>query len=82
MYRIAICDDDVRYAEYLEKLFKYRLFLTADDVMFYRYTSGEALINDLYKQIPFNLLILDMQLGGKDGDETAKLLGKSIRTVY
>lgn len=76
MYRIAICDDDERYAEYLEKLLKYRLLLTADDVMFYRYPSGEALINDLYKQIPFDLLILDMQLGGKDGDETAKFFRK------
>lgn len=71
MYRIAICDDDERYIEYLEKIFRYRLFL--EDVIFYKYTSGEDLVRDFYKQIPFNLLILDMQLKDIDGDKTAKL---------
>lgn len=76
MYRIAICDDDERYIGYLEKLLKHRLFLNESEMMFYRYTSGESLVNNLDKGIPFNLLILDMQLKKIDGDETAKLFRK------
>lgn len=73
MYRIAICDDDERYIEYLEKLFKSNFFFNENNVMFFRYTSGEALIDNLKKEIPFDLLILDMQLEQMDGDETAKM---------
>lgn len=73
MYRIAICDDDEKYIDYLEELFKKRLLLNSDETAFYRYNSGESLVNDLNNNIPFNLLILDMQLKSLSGDDTAKL---------
>ncbi|MDD7719544.1 MAG: LytTR family DNA-binding domain-containing protein [Eubacteriaceae bacterium] len=72
MYHIAICDDDERYIQYLEKLLVGRVFLPSEEVLFYRYHSGEELDRALDKRIPFDLLILDMQMESLDGDETAR----------
>lgn len=76
MFRIAICDDDLEYIEYLEELIKNLKIIDANDITFYRYTSGEELVSNLYMEIPFDLLILDMQLKQYDGDETAGLFRK------
>lgn len=42
------------------------------NVMFYKYSSGEELIKSFDENIPFHLLILDMQMRKLDGDETAR----------
>ena len=42
----------------------------------YEYCSGEELIINLEGTVHFDLLILDMQLGGIDGDETAGIFRK------
>ena len=76
MYHIAICDDNENYIVYLEKLLMGRVFSDSEDIRFYRYRSGEELDRDLYKNIPFDLLILDMQMKSLDGDETAKRFRK------
>ncbi len=72
MYYIAICDDDLNFADYIIKLLIGRVGLEEDEVVFYKYGSGEELIKSFDKNIPFDLLILDMQMGKLDGDETAK----------
>lgn len=72
MYYIAICDDDLNYIDYLEKILRLRVGLSADEVIFCKYSSGEELVNDLEQNIPFHLLILDMQMKALDGDDTAK----------
>lgn len=72
MYHIAICDDDLLYAEYIEKLIKENSRLNIAELVFYKFDSGEKFIAATEQDIPYDLLILDMKLGKMDGDETAK----------
>ena len=81
MYRIAICDDEETYIDYLERLFKQRLSIDSEKIKLYKYTSGEDLVNSFSKEIPYNLLILDMKLSGIDGDETAQLFREKYPDV-
>lgn len=71
MYYVAICDDDLNYATYIECLFYKHIGIKPDEIAFYKYSSGEELIKDFEKQIPFHLLILDMKMEGMNGDDTA-----------
>ncbi len=74
MYHIAICDDSKEYILYLSSILKelegninYKIF---------EYSSGEELARNMDRGINYDLLILDMQLGGMDGDETAEIFRK------
>ena len=76
MYNIAICDDDKIFIQYLK-----RMILSASEdknyqLNIYEYYSGEELIMNLEGTVHFDLLILDMQLGRLDGDETARIFRK------
>ena len=76
MYNIAICDDDKIFIQYLKRM----IFSASEDKNYqlniYEYNSGEELIMNLEGMVHFDLLILDMQLGRLDGDETAKIFRK------
>ncbi len=76
MYHIAICDDCKEYIMYLRDIFKDIEKESNIDYKIYEYDSGEELVRNLDRGIKFDLLILDMQLGGMDGDETAKIFRK------
>lgn len=70
MYNIAICDDDQVYIQYMKKLI---ITCGFDDVVnFYEYYSGEELVADFKNHIDYDVLILDMQMSGMDGNQTAK----------
>ena len=43
-----------------------------DDVIFYEFSSGEKLLESMRDD--YNLIFLDIQMSGIDGNETAKLL--------
>lgn len=81
MYHIAVCDDDKMFVEYIEKIIKKSWNKDEKELKFYEYSSGEELINQMTDIVQYDLLILDMQLGGMDGDETAKLFRKSLRML-
>lgn len=71
MYNIAICDDEGIFIDYMKKM----LNTSADDkhsFRFYEFHSGEDLISSVNDGLNIDLLILDMELGGMDGDETAQ----------
>lgn len=68
MYHIGICDDDPIFIKYIKQLF----CEVQREIEFYEYLSGEALIQDMQMRESYDLLILDMQLPGMDGNETAK----------
>lgn len=72
MYNIAICDDDLFFIQYMKNII---LTSGLDErmIMFYEYHSGEELIKSLDTNIEYDLLILDMQMGNMDGNQTAKL---------
>lgn len=64
MYRIAICDDDIAYTEYLEKKIK-EVLGKSERSSICKYYSGEEFIDDL--ELEFDLVFLDMQMGEIDG---------------
>ena len=72
MFHIAICDDDRNFIAYLKRVIKKAKGNEKYEYKVYEYISGEEFVHGLKENIHFDLLILDMQLGGIDGDETAK----------
>lgn len=74
MYYIGICDDDPIYIKYVERLFR----KTQQEIEFFEYLSGEELIDDMEARTAYDLLILDMQLPGMDGNQTAREFRKQF----
>lgn len=74
MLHIAICDDDKIFINYIKKIIIQAKDKKEDEITIYEYFSGEEFVRNLENNVQYNidLLILDMQLGGIDGDETAK----------
>lgn len=72
MYKIAICEDDERYIQILKKVILETQEVDADHTQFFDFTSGEALLNSNEKD--YDLVILDMQMKGLNGYETAQKL--------
>lgn len=65
--RIAICDDEVSMVQILEEKIKKLL----PDAVIDKYLSGDELIASGCKQ---DMLFLDIQMPGKNGMETARIL--------
>lgn len=79
--KIAICDDDWHMQQTL------RLFIDQTyqdlDMLVDGFTSGEALLAAVQKQIqPYQLILLDIEMRGIDGIETAKRLRKLLPDCY
>lgn len=74
MYYIGICDDDEAFIKYIKRLFSE----LQPEIEFFEYFSGEELICDMRERTIFDLLILDMQMPGMDGNETAKEFRKQF----
>ncbi|MCI7042320.1 MAG: LytTR family DNA-binding domain-containing protein [Lachnospiraceae bacterium] len=72
MYKIAICDDDKQYIEYLKAVISENPIVIRQELLFYDFYSGEQLF--LYPTWDFDLVIIDIQMQGMDGYETAMKL--------
>lgn len=70
MYHIAICDDDEKFVEYMKEIL-FKANNKKKDFKIYEYFSGNDLVFHLDNMVQCDLLILDMQMKGMDGDETA-----------
>ncbi|MBR1692646.1 MAG: response regulator transcription factor [Lachnospiraceae bacterium] len=71
MFKIAICDDDPFYRETIKK----HVLLhggQSGELLFDEYEAGEALLQNLWKR--YDLIFLDIQMPGMDGNETARAL--------
>ena len=60
MYRIAICDDDKIFVEYLSELLVKTNEDIAGELYIAKYYSGAEFINDINNK--YDLVILDMQM--------------------
>lgn len=70
-YHIAICDDDEAYIQYAKELFLHAKEKD-EHFVFYEFQSGEELLRGLTGKEKCDLLFLDIQLNGMDGNATAK----------
>lgn len=71
MYHIVICDAQIEFIVYIEKLLE--SCVPKSELTFLEYHSGEEMIEDIKKGKSCDLLILDMQLKEMDGYHTAKV---------
>ena len=69
IYRIAICDDNLLDSKKMQKVLENCLNHLLD-VEFFLYQSGEELLKNIEKK--YHLVIIDMQMDGLDGIETAR----------
>ena len=72
MYHVAVCDDDKVFISYIRKILGQAKGANQYQFKIYEFYSGEELVNGLDTNMHLDLLILDMELGGIDGDETAR----------
>ena len=64
MFRIAICDDDRKYVDYLETIIE-KVSDYSEKYVVYKYYSGEEFLESM--NLEFDLVVLDMQMGKIDG---------------
>ena len=79
MYHVAICDDDNVFISYIKNIISQVIGDGNWECDFFEFTSGEALLETLDENICYDLLILDMELGGIDGDKTAGLFREKFK---
>jgi len=79
MIKIAICDDDLIILNHTkEKIENYKI----KDLQIYSYKSGEELLESEEK---FDIIFLDIDMGGINGIETAKkirIYDKKVKIIY
>ena len=79
--KIAICDDDWHMQQTLRLLID-EIYQDLD-MLVDGFTSGEALLAAVQKQSqPYQLILLDIEMRGIDGIETAKRLRKLLPDCY
>lgn len=72
MYKIAICDDDKSYAEFIEKTIKDN---SKDvNIEIFKYYSSEDFINNISKDI--DLVFMDYKIDEMNGIDISKYLRK------
>ena len=76
MYNIGICDDDAAYRLLLIEMLCKVNVIKRNEMKFFEYDSGEDFAIAIHKHHPFDLVIIDMALGGIDGDVVARLFRK------
>lgn len=77
MYRIAICDDDKEFIDYIKKII-IELGMNYNNTEYYEYESGELFINALKKNIEYSLIILSVELKNMKSYD----LAFKIREIY
>ena len=73
-YRFAVCDDE----EAVRSLISGWLLKSPYKAEIKEYDSGEELLRDIDAGVNPDILFLDIAMGGADGIETARELGKRV----
>ncbi len=80
MYRIAICDDEEREREKVRGMLVALSVKSGNDFEVVEFASGEGLIAHYEKEeAPFHILILDIEMSGLNGIQTARRLREMKR---
>ena len=80
-YRIAICDDSERYARHLAGLTAQWAASAGAGAAVERFPSAEAFLFRYEEARDFDILLLDVEMGGMDGVELAKRVRRQDNNV-
>lgn len=72
MFRIAICEDEKAQIEYLKKLVEQWQLMSGEKVSMDAYSSAEQFLFETEGKAPYDLLLLDIQMGQMNGVELAR----------
>lgn len=73
MYRVAICDDEAKQRELVRSLLIALSIKANIDFEMELFNSGEQLVSHYERnETPFHILILDVEMGGINGIQTAR----------
>lgn len=78
MIKIAVCDDEMYVAKKIEEYILYFASSHRTDFNVSKFDSGKALLDS---EIGFDLILLDIQMDGLDGIETAKRIRENNMNV-
>lgn len=80
MYRVAICDDDGQQRERVRRMLLALSMKAEIDFEVAEFDAGERLLAHYAEgEPPFHILILDIEMGGMDGIQTARKLREMKR---
>ncbi|MGG4439543.1 LytR/AlgR family response regulator transcription factor [Brevibacillus fortis] len=73
MYRVAICDDEEKHREFVKSILMTLSIKANIEFVIESFGSGEQLVS-YYEchETPFHILILDIEMGGMNGIQTAR----------
>ncbi|MFA4134075.1 MULTISPECIES: LytR/AlgR family response regulator transcription factor [unclassified Brevibacillus] len=75
MYRVAICDDEEKHREFVKSILITLSIKTNIEFVIESFDSGEQLVSYYERQeTPFHILILDIEMGGMNGIQTARTI--------
>lgn len=80
MYRIAVCDDEEFFLKNLKKQIEENSIFQKEHMTVQAYLSGEELLKNAEQG--FDLILLDMQMEGLNGYETAKCLREQAKNDF
>lgn len=80
-YRIAICDDDSTDVEYISGLVKEWANIQQKQISIDTFPSAEAFLFHYAEQKDYDILLLDVEMGGMDGVSMAKTIRKDNQSV-
>lgn len=72
MFRIAVCEDEKAQREYLTKLMERWQRASGEKMSVDTYTSAEQYLFETEGKTPYDLLLLDIQMGQMNGVELAR----------
>ena len=79
MYKIAICEDNIEQREYIKNLIIDNNYFDNNEIEIF--SSVENILVAYESGLRFSIILLDMQMDGIDGIETAKVIRKYDKNV-
>lgn len=81
MLRIAVCDDDMRFAGELEEMVRREAADAGAGVDTEAYSDGGTLVADIEKGYRYDLIFLDIEMGRVDGINAARQIRRVDRSA-